>query len=156
MNSQNELKHYGVLGMKWGVRRNRNSYSKATTKEAKSKAIAGMEKTRDKAVKKFNKLDKKATKSLNKLTSKRYGIFGSSKRYTRAKAVAERRMYKADKWYKNMEKTFAKQSIVSIPESVKNRGEYYCNYFAQTHADYANSAYAGLQDRKQPFTPYRY
>lgn len=152
--SQNELKHYGVLGMKWGVRRARNSYSKATTNEAKKKAITSMEKTRDKAIKKFNKLDKKATKSLSKLSSKRYGLFGSTSKYAKAKAKTERRMYKADKWYKNMEKTFAKQSIVSIPESVIDRGSYYYNYFAQTHADYMNSAYLGVQDREKIFKPY--
>jgi hypothetical protein len=45
----NELYHYGVIGMKWGVRRASRQLSKATTKEQRDKAIGKLNKHRSKA-----------------------------------------------------------------------------------------------------------
>lgn len=69
--SDEELRHYGVLGMKWGVRRASRNLSKANSsgdKERGRKAIASLSKHRDKITKKLSKLDERGVK----LEKKRY------------------------------------------------------------------------------------
>ena len=69
--SDEELCHYGVLGMKWGVRRASRNLNKANSsgdKERGRKAIASLNKHRDKITKKLSKLDERSVK----LEKKRY------------------------------------------------------------------------------------
>ena len=63
----NELRHYGVLGMKWGVRRASRQLSKATSDEARKKAVATLEKHRTKATNKLSKLSKQHDKLEKKI-----------------------------------------------------------------------------------------
>lgn len=64
-----ELCHYGVLGMKWGVRRATEQLRKATTKEERDKAVASLNKHREKASKQITKLAAKRP-SLDKAYNK--------------------------------------------------------------------------------------
>lgn len=57
-----ELKHYGVKGMRWGVRRARNQLSKATTKEERNAAVAKLQKHKSKGQAKIAKLKAKQVK----------------------------------------------------------------------------------------------
>ena len=113
-NYSSELYHYGVLGMKWGIRRGNTA-----------KAYA-------KASKKLTKLDKKVDKA-EALARKRRGqvdaaaaSFFSTKRRidkaeTRSKkasAKAALRNRKAERWYKSMEKAFADTDISMTKEQV--------------------------------------
>ncbi len=135
-----ELYHYGVLGMKWGVHRASKKYSSATTSKARSKATDSLKSHMSKASKKLNKYSKKTDKKLNKAIKKRYGLFGNDKKYAEAKAKADRTAYKGNKWYVNMNQAFSKQSVVQISDNDRRIGEKFAKYFEQK-ADYMNSYY---------------
>lgn len=57
-----ELRHYGVVGMKWGIRRASKQLSNATSNDAKRKAVQKLETHKVKATKKINKLANKHEK----------------------------------------------------------------------------------------------
>lgn len=113
-NYKHELYHYGVLGMKWGVRRGKT------------------EKAYAKASKKLNKLDKRVDDA-EALARKRKGQADSAaasrfipnrvvaKREAKAKqasAQAAIRNRKAERWYTSMEKTFANTTISLSSEQI--------------------------------------
>lgn len=139
-NRNNELAHYGVLGMKWGVRRARKQYTNATNDVKRKKAADRLNKHKQKATKKLDKYYAKGNKQLNKAIRKRYGLFGSNEKYQEAKAKADRIMYKGDKWYKKMEKEFNKQSVASLSENDVKKGRQFAKYFEQ-NADFTKSMY---------------
>ena len=111
LTTDGELYHYGVLGMKWGVRRGHSA-----------KAYA-------KASKKLNKLDKKADRALEKAYKKREKVdrkmdsfFSSERGIAKAQVKARKAMRKASikankarKWLHAMEKTFSQ-----TPESLSS------------------------------------
>lgn len=120
--TEEELMHYGVLGMKWGVRRASKQLSSATTKEGRAKAKASLDKHYTKSSKKLNKYSKKVDKNLAKARKKAVkseaSLLTSSK--GRAKAAAKaakfrrramRNMKKGEKWAKAMDKSFKNTSI---------------------------------------------
>lgn len=116
--NNDELMHYGVIGMKWGVRRASKQLSSATTKEAKSKAKASLDKHYEKASKKLNRHVKKAEKHLAK--AQKQSIKADNRWFNRdayrelaakQSRKASRQMYKAQKWVKQMDKAFANSPI---------------------------------------------
>lgn len=95
-----ELKHYGVVGMKWGVRRGHAdvAYSKASNK---------LNKIQNKNLKIQSKMEKK----IRQASASKHP---NSKKALRRKAEIHRlankslgRMRKAEKWVNKMEKVFA-------------------------------------------------
>ena len=68
-----ELMHYGVLGMKWGVRRASRQLSGATNRETRDAAIKSLNKHKSKGEAKIASLEKKRVKldaKLHKATTK--------------------------------------------------------------------------------------
>ena len=60
--SENYLRHYGVLGMKWGVHRALKSWHNATDKASKVQAANSLQKHHDKITSKITTLDAKTQK----------------------------------------------------------------------------------------------
>ena len=127
------LKHYGVLGMKWGVRRNR------------PKAI-------QKAAKKMGKLDRKAEKAIRKSTkaemkylSAEGSFFSTSGRvarkhaaYVKTRNKMRRRTLNAARWYGNMVKVIGDKDVSQIKDADGIAyARRYANYmFNETHRYY--------------------
>lgn len=114
-----ELYHYGVLGMKWGVRRGHadKAYAKASNKL-------------DRIDKKTKKYQAKVEKNIRKLAT--YSRPDGSKakkanaRVDKYTSKSLKSMRKAEKWYKKMEKTFAKTPI-SMSDKQIEIGKQYMN-----------------------------
>lgn len=115
-----ELQHYGVLGMKWGVRRGNvdKAYAKASKKLNKLDA-------------KVEKAQAKTRKKVEKLERKESSIFSNDKSVAKAKRKAKKadlrsakKLRKAQKWYKSMETTFKKTSVKMSADQIAKGKSY--------------------------------
>lgn len=117
-----ELQHYGVLGMKWGVRRGNVD-----------KAYAKASKKLDKLDNKVEKAQAKTRKKIEKLERKESSIFSNVESVAKAKRKAKKadlksakKLRKAQKWYKSMETTFKNTSIKMSSDQIA-KGKSYVN-----------------------------
>lgn len=118
-----ELQHYGVLGMKWGVRRGNASkaYYKATKKANKLNEKAS--RTRLKSAKLQDMALRKEARARNEKQYRK-----ARKKLYKANKVnlkSARLQKKAMKWEKKMEKAFAETKASDIsPEHMKKGKKY--------------------------------
>ena len=116
------IAHYGVLGMKWGVRHNpQRAYDKSVKKV-------------NRIQKRADKFTKKANKYFNKGVSKSGGLFANDKKAQKSFNTAAkksrkalRQVQKGAKWIKRMEKEFSKQTVVTIDSSIIEAGKTFTN-----------------------------
>ena len=115
-NEQDYLAHYGVLGMKWGVRHDpQRAYERAS--------------------KKLNRLSRKSDRAYDKMTrqrkkSERAAAVGMGNRsrgdHARKAGNYKRRAMRyakrGSKWLKAMEREFANQDVVSIDSKLQAQG----------------------------------
>ena len=112
--TNDELMHYGVLGMRWGVTRNRQATIGKAYKKL-GKLDSDIEKKRKAATKaaikvgtgaskKYMNLNDKANKMQAKADRKKYGLFSNAKKAEELQFKSDRARYRANKYKYKYEK----------------------------------------------------
>lgn len=91
--SDEELYHYGVKGMRWGVRRASKQLSNATTDKQREKAVSSLNKHREKSTDKITKLEKARPKLEKKVEQQ------ITKNDVKATKLQQKAAHKRDKGY---------------------------------------------------------
>lgn len=118
----NELKHYGVLGMRWGIRRNKSKAFRKASKKANR-----LEEKRMKTDLKSAKLHKKALKiaAKAKYPEDFRGAYELESRSGDLQYKSAKLKNKGMKWAKSMEKEFSNVKMSEISQKDLDIGKKY-------------------------------
>lgn len=123
--SDDEFMHYGVLGMKWGVRHNPSKAYRKSSQKA-DKLAAKVDKKSKKASKTNAKAEKVARRKVSfGLQPSNEAVARRAKNAARAQKKYEKATKKQNKWLANMKKEFQNVSVSEISSDDLSAGQNY-------------------------------
>lgn len=128
---QDDIEHYGVLGMKWGVHKDpQRAYERANQKLGKlDKKVVRADQKVAKAQQKSVARQTKANSAILFKKAKARRAANSIRRANQAHLKAQRKAAKAERWYKSMENAFrdVKISDLKTNSAYAELGKKYAN-----------------------------
>lgn len=113
-----ELYHYGVKGMKWGVRKNPSEAYRKASKKA-NRLQRSVDTTNKKLGKYYSKLEKAKRRYAGWGLSSNKNLLRQTKRVARWERKLKKRTKKEEKWISAMESTFASVKLSEIsPDAI--------------------------------------
>lgn len=120
-NYTDELQHYGVMGMKWGVRRN--------------------------SLKAYSKASAKADKLNSKKASKNFEVERLRKKLAAAEAASIKSNTKAEKWMHKMDKVFSEKNLSKIEAKHIKNGEKFLRKAVEAEEPYDSAVNRNKSDK---------